>query len=373
MSCQPVNARGLRNVLSIGLMFTMLVGGSGCFGSSVPTFDPVYYEACFEPCRTLKDSEDALRNRTLIGMALGVGSGALVGVLAGGNTKGTVIGAISGLFVGGATAYVTGKMEQHATDKERFRSYQADMNYEVVNASRVEQYANISLQCYIREFKSLTKKYKAGKISQEEFKERYAEIRKGLNYISKMTDNAQGAVLDHDQEYRTAFLEEVNQKRGGNQTGTASNLVSAARSNTNITSKLGGSAMFADAALSLASSAIDSAAKSAPKAKRKEIVTTQKFKNPEKELDKISKKAASRNKVIAQRINSVTAKEKAQSSASEKASSKHHLTSVKSVEKYYNDQKYATIADDLAGAANMTAAALSCMDDTVTGLGIDAV
>lgn len=173
---------------------------------------PEYYPQCYQPFADLEKAQDELIKRTVIGAGVGALGGAALGFLKTGNAKGALIGSGVGLIAGTALGYGFGKMKQIQDDRERMRSYQADMNADMRNASRVEQYAMASLQCYTREFNSLLSQYKAGQITKAEMQTRYTEIRRGMKYISEILANSKNELLKRDGEYREAFEAEAKAK-----------------------------------------------------------------------------------------------------------------------------------------------------------------
>lgn len=173
---------------------------------------PEYYPQCYQPFADLEKAQDELIKRTVIGAGVGALGGAALGFLKTGDAKGALIGGGAGLIAGTTLGYGFGKMKQIQDDRERMRSYQADMNADMRNASRVEQYAMASLQCYTREFNSLLSQYKAGQITKAEMQARYTEIRRGMNYISEILANSKNELLKRDGEYREAFEAEAKAK-----------------------------------------------------------------------------------------------------------------------------------------------------------------
>lgn len=173
---------------------------------------PEYYPQCYQPIKYLEESQDALIKRTFWGALGGTALGTLIGGLTKGS-KGALAGAIVGLLAGGVISYGAAKMFMITDDKERLRSYQIDMDVDMLNASRVEQYAMASMRCYNREFKQLLVDYKQGLRTKEEVEARYQEIRRGLIYISGILENARKELEDNSKEYREAIEKEV-QKQG---------------------------------------------------------------------------------------------------------------------------------------------------------------
>lgn len=180
----------------------------------VPEIKAEYYPQCVQPFKELAEAQQALVTRTVASAALGAAGGAIIGALATGNWKGALAGGITGGVVAGTVGYSTGKQQQIADVQERLRSYRTDMRTDIRNMSRVELYAMLSLQCYIREFRGLLAQHKTRQISREEFQKRYKEIQTGMTQISGMLDEAYTQAVQRDQEYRQALASERTIAKG---------------------------------------------------------------------------------------------------------------------------------------------------------------
>ena len=205
--------KGITQVLFVTVLILSL-----CLPACMPKIPgisqmkPEYYPKCYQPFADLEAAQNELIKRTLIGASIGAVSGAVIGGIKKG-AKGAVAGAAIGLAAGGVLGYGFGKMKQIQDDRERMRSYQADMNADMRNASRVEQYAMASMQCYTREFNALLLQYKNGSISKAEVEARYKEIRQGLTYISEILSDSKNELVKRDSEYREAFEAEAKEKK----------------------------------------------------------------------------------------------------------------------------------------------------------------
>ena len=204
--------KGITQVLFVTVLILSL-----CLPACMPKIPgisqmkPEYYPKCYQPFADLEAAQNELIKRTLIGASIGAVSGAVIGGIKKG-AKGAVAGAAIGLAAGGVLGYGFGKMKQIQDDRERMRSYQADMDVDMLNASRVEQYAMASMECYNREFKRLIADYKQGRRSKEEVEARYQEIRRGLTHISGILKEAREKLEERDKEYRNAFEREAKEK-----------------------------------------------------------------------------------------------------------------------------------------------------------------
>lgn len=200
-----------RLLIVVPVVFSLLT--TACI--KIPGLDqmkPAYYPQCYQPFADLEKARNDLIKRTAIGAGLGAVSGATIGFLATGDPKGALIGGGAGLLAGTVLGYGVGKMQQIEDDRERMRSYQADMNVEMLHASRVEQYTLASLQCYTREFDSLLAQYRSGLLTREEVESRYREIREGMTVISSILVSSKDELVKRDREYRSAFAEEAKAK-----------------------------------------------------------------------------------------------------------------------------------------------------------------
>lgn len=174
----------------------------------VPEIKAEYYPQCVQPFKELAEAQKALVTRTVASAALGAAGGALIGVLTTGKLEGALLGGLAGGLMGGTVGYSTGKQQQIADVQARLRSYRTDMRTDISNMSRVELYATLSLQCYVREFRGLLVQYKGKQVSREEFKKRYGEINTGMKQISGLLDEAYAQAVQRDQEFRQALASE---------------------------------------------------------------------------------------------------------------------------------------------------------------------
>lgn len=291
---------------------------------------PNYYPQCYQPFADLENAQDDLIKRTIIGAGVGAVSGAAIGFLSG-DTKGAIIGGSAGLLAGTAIGYGLGKRSQIKNDKERMRSYQADMNADMRNASRVEQYAMASLQCYTREFNDLLVQYKAGKMSKAEVQARYSEIREGMNYISEILVNSKNELLKRDDEYRAAFEAEAKAKNK-------------------------------------AVPKVASLEKKRERAAKKRLTTARKG-NGSKELHRVTEEVNQRKIQAERKAQKVEQQEAAQVAAAEK---NEKGSNVNALSKYYEKQ-YLDSVVSLEEAENVNQRTLTAISEAAQHAGIDMV
>ena len=298
---------------------------------SIMKMKPEYYPQCYQPFEDLEQAKRDLISRTLIGAGLGAVSGAVAGGIATGDVKGAAIGAGIGAVGGALIGYVHAKRSQYRNDKERMRSYQADINADMRNASRVEQYAMASLQCYTREFNTLLKKYKKGELSKEEVQARYKEIREGMSYIAEILKDSKDKLVQRDEEYREAFAFEARTKNR-----PAPEVASLEKKR-------------------------EAAAKRRPSANVKG--------DGSRELRKVSAEANTRKVQAERNAQKVEKQEAAMVAAAEK---KKGTSSIKTVSKYYEKQ-YLNSVVSLEEAENVNDRTLAAMSVAAKHAGIDMV
>ena len=69
-------------------------------------------------------------------------------------------------------------------------------------ADRQTAAANVAIQCYNQAFDRLVADYKAGRITKEELKDHYAEIRSGLQETSYVLNQRYDSMVKKDAEYQ---------------------------------------------------------------------------------------------------------------------------------------------------------------------------
>ena len=329
---------------------------TGCM--KIPGLDqmkPTYYPQCYQPFADLEKSRNELIKRTAIGAGLGAVSGATIGFMATGDPKGALIGGGAGLLAGTVLGYGVGKMRQIEDDKERMRSYQADMNAEMLHASRVEQYTLASLQCYTREFDSLLAQYRAGVLTREEVESRYREIREGMTVISSILASSKDELVKRDREYRGAFEEEAKAR---NRTAPQVISLDDHRQEVEKRARLEQTRQARQKKL---------AQKSRAARKRKSVPSAQV--EERSELAKVNDELAIRKAQAEQRTSSMEKREKLETASAEK---KNMPFNVEDVSRYYEKQ-YLDSVIRLEEAKSMNDRTLAAMSDAARNAGIDMV
>jgi len=201
----PTNTH-VRNLLCL-LAMCLVLQACGA-KQNIPTMNVNYYPQCYRPFEDLKATQNEVAAKTAASAAIGGLLGAGLGALSG-DWKKALIGGIAGATLAGVGGYYNAKKNQIKDDRARFASYQADMNQDMMNATRVEKYALAAMQCYAREFDSLLVQYKYGQITKLDAENRYREIREGMAQIAVILTNSRNDLLQKDAEYRKAIEEEA--------------------------------------------------------------------------------------------------------------------------------------------------------------------
>ena len=139
-----------------------------------------YYPQCYRPVQQLREDENTVARSTAAGAITGGLLGAIVGGLASGDVKGAVAGAAVGATAGGVAGNIYGKKQQRTHDQQLLAEYNRQLGAESAAMDRQTAAANVAIQCYNQAFDRLVADYKAGRITKDELKEHYAEIRSGL-------------------------------------------------------------------------------------------------------------------------------------------------------------------------------------------------
>ena len=139
-----------------------------------------YYPQCYRPVQQLRDDENTVARSTAAGAITGGLLGAIVGGLASGDVKGAVAGAAVGATAGGVAGNIYGKKQQRTHDQQLLAQYNRQLGAEASAMDRQTAAANVAIQCYNQAFNRLVADYKAGRITKQEPRVHYAEIRGAL-------------------------------------------------------------------------------------------------------------------------------------------------------------------------------------------------
>ena len=165
-----------------------LPGCASRYGS--PMTKVHYYPQCYRPVQQLREDENTVARSTAAGAITGGLLGAIVGGLASGDVKGAVAGA------------AVGKKQQRTHDQQLLAEYNRQLGAESAAMDRQTAAANVAIQCYNQAFDRLVADYKAGRITKDELKDHYAEIRSGLQETSYVLNQRYDSMVKKDAEYQ---------------------------------------------------------------------------------------------------------------------------------------------------------------------------
>ena len=187
-----------------------LPGCASRYGSPVTKVN--YYPQCYRPVQQLREDENTVARSTAAGAITGGLLGAIVGGLASGDVKGAVAGAAVGATAGGVAGNIYGKKQQRTHDQQLLAAAM----------DRQTAAANVAIQCYNQAFDRLVADYKAGRITKDELKDHYAEIRSGLQETSYVLNQRYDSMVKKDAEYQrvldTEYKEATPEQAGGSDT-----------------------------------------------------------------------------------------------------------------------------------------------------------
>lgn len=173
-----------------------------------------YYPACYEPVKSLRSSDDAMKKSVATGAVVGGLLGGIAGGLTGDRSKmgrNMAIGVAGGAIAGGAAGYYTEKQKQITDDKQRLASYATDIDRSTGELDRNVAYAQASQSCYQAQFANLLTMRKANTVSDAEGRQRLAEIVAGLKESNDLLVAADGRAATDADSYNQAYDKDLQQ------------------------------------------------------------------------------------------------------------------------------------------------------------------
>lgn len=195
---------------SIYFLGTLFLASSLLFPGCASKYGPQqtkvhYYPQCYRPVSDLRNDENEVGKSTATGAASGALLGAAIGGLATGNWKGALAGAAAGAATGAVAGNIYGKNQAAKRDARYVEAYRQQLGAESASMNRATAAAKVAMQCYDGEFQRAVNDYRAGKITKDEFKDRYAEIRSGLQETVFILKARYDNMTERDKEYQQAL------------------------------------------------------------------------------------------------------------------------------------------------------------------------
>ncbi len=173
-------------------LLTLCLLSAGCASKYGPQLTQVnYYPQCYRPVAELRQDESSVNTSTGVGAAGGALLGALIGGLATGKWEGAAVGAVAGTAGGAVAGHAYGTSH-----------YLRQIDGETAGMNRASAAARVATQCYDRQFKEAATALKTGRITRQDFTDRYTEIRSGLEETSRILKETASAMAEKDQEYQ---------------------------------------------------------------------------------------------------------------------------------------------------------------------------
>lgn len=178
-------------------LLLILLFTTSCAKKTEDTVQAHYYPSCHEPLAYLHSRTGGTGKAVATGAVQGgVISGiatAIVGAITG-NLR--PVGVLAGVAAGGAVGGLVGGVNQHQNieraDNQHLAKYLEEVDGDISNMDIVQAAATVSKQCYAREFATLTREMREGKIEDSAALARYTEIVAG----TKEADQLLGEKLD---------------------------------------------------------------------------------------------------------------------------------------------------------------------------------
>lgn len=184
-------------------LLTLCLLSAGCASKYGPQLTQAnYYPQCYRPVAELRQDESSVNTSTGVGTAGGALLGALIGGLASGKWEGAAVGAVAGAAVGAVAGHAYGTSRQRSQDREKLATYLRQIDGETAGMNRASAAAKVAIQCYDRQFKEAAAALKTGRITRQDFTDRYTEIRSGLEETSRILKVTASSIDEKDQEYQ---------------------------------------------------------------------------------------------------------------------------------------------------------------------------
>ena len=203
-ACAP---RRSRVVLCLLALTVFSAGCSSKYGAQ--TTKVSHYPDCYQPIADLRKSEHAVAKSTAGGAAAGAVIGAIGGYLLTGKASGAAIGAAAGAAVGGTAGYAAGSAEQEREDSARLAEYVSQIDGDISNLDRATAAAKFSRQCYDRQFTVAVSEFKAGRMTKEQFRDRYTEVASGMDEAARIVGQVSNENAQVAAQYRQALDQEA--------------------------------------------------------------------------------------------------------------------------------------------------------------------
>lgn len=199
-----------RLLAAFALICFMATGCTSKYGPQLTTVN--YYPQCYQPISELRKDENSAGKSAAVGAGVGVLLGALIGGLATGKAEGALVGAAAGGATGAVAGHAYGKNQQDKNDQQKVNAYLQQLDGESSSMDRATAAAKVSTQCYDRQFKQAAADFKSGQITRQDFSDRYAEIRTGLEETSRILRLTADRMAEKDDQYQQVLAAEQEQE-----------------------------------------------------------------------------------------------------------------------------------------------------------------
>lgn len=171
-----------------------------------------YYSDCYAPISELRKNEFAVQKGVAAGAVAGAALGAILGYAITGKGSGAVAGAAIGGVAGGTAGGVYASNRQNQSDSARLAQYNSQLDGNIREVDKATAAAKVARQCYERRFADSARDYRAGRLTREQFNERYGEVVSGLQEAADIMGTTNRNSSEVANAYQRA-LEEESQKQ----------------------------------------------------------------------------------------------------------------------------------------------------------------
>ncbi len=193
------------------LLPALALPAGGCASKyGAQTTKVAYYPDCYQPIADLRQSEHSVARSTVGGAAIGAVLGAIGGYLITGKGSGAAVGAAAGAAAGGAVGYAKGSSDKEREDSERLSEYLSQIDGNISGLDRTTAAARMARQCYDRQFTVAASEYKAGRLTKDQFRDRYIEVSSGMGEAARIVGEKSVESEQVAAQYRQALNQEAD-------------------------------------------------------------------------------------------------------------------------------------------------------------------
>lgn len=196
--------RGIAGAAAVSMLLA-----AGCATTPVPQIEAHYYGQCVKPLVRMQEADNRLARTTAQSALGGALAGAVIGLMVTASNPyalpvGIGVGAAAGAAVGAGVGYSFAKLDQIADENTRFASIRITANQDLSKANRLQLYCYESMTCYMREFDALKTSYEQGKLTQEEYRNRFSEMYAAMQTLGRIIGKMDAEIARTEEEFNAS-------------------------------------------------------------------------------------------------------------------------------------------------------------------------